>query len=485
MSVTLEKFPNLELGGRRLVWDSRQVPDGRPEKVFVPDDLDAPVRAALLARTSAEFVTGPYARAELGRAAAAAAGHPSRALTVVAVTGTNGKTTCARIAARILAAAGARVAEIGTLGVSLFDAGVLEPTVTLESGFTTPDAPILQGLFRQFVREGFTHVTMEASSHAAALARVEGTEFDGLLFTNLTQDHLDFHGTMAAYEAAKASLFHYYLPASSKRTFAVIHVDDPAGQRIFAQLPASVAGFALEEQKNFRVLRSDLHGQELEWNGRTFRTGLIGGYNAKNLVGAAQLAEEALKNRAPAGYRPEQFMSVLQRALTNFAGTPGRMERVGASAVFVDYAHTPDALEKALQLLADLKPASSQLTVVFGCGGNRDRAKRPLMGAIAARLADRVILTSDNPRAEDPLAILREIRVGVANSGGVAVEEIPDREAAIRAALERMEAGDICLVAGKGHENYQIVGAQKRHFSDVETSAKVLQELAAHSKPRV
>ena len=469
--IEVRKFPDLVCAGRRLIWDSRQMPDGRPERVFIPDYFPAERVQALRARKNAEFIEGVEARRALGEQSAEALGHPSVRLCVLAVTGTNGKTSCAQMMARLCSASGFAVAEIGTLGVSVRRAGELEPSFHLETGFTTPDAPMLQDLFLQFLQAGITHVVMEASSHSMDMGRVAGTDFDGALFTNLTQDHLDYHGTLANYEAAKTRLFTEYLPRanSSKKKIAVINAGDSAGKRILSSLPLRVQASAFIAGQTFRLAENTFARQRIEFldSGEILESHLIGMYNAENLVGSYFLVGEVLA--ATSGFFGGDV--VWNAALADYRGPVGRMERVPNAKderhVFVDYAHTPDALEKALKVLAHMKDEKSRLWVVFGCGGDRDRTKRPLMGLTAAKIADEVVLTSDNPRTEGPDAILDEIASGIPEALKSKVFREPNRRLALEFALRKMKVGDVCLVAGKGHEEYQIIGTQKSTFSDM------------------
>lgn len=458
--LVARKFPELEWQGRRLVWDSRQAASGRAERVYVPEDAAADVAAALRARAKShpqsELVEGREARKRLGEDASAALGRPSHSLKIVAITGTNGKTTTARLVREWFSIAGCRAAEMGTLGVTVWsEAGAL--TEHLETGFTTPDAPVLHDLLAQLKTLGVTHVVMEASSHAMALGRIAGVEIDVAAFTNLTQDHLDFHGTMAAYEAAKARLFSDYLPASGKPKFAVALAANAVGQRMLGAAPNDVQKIAVD-----LVVESDgINGLEFRFGGGPrLESALVGRFNAENLAIAYAAGAALVPGKA------DQLASWLKRARP----PAGRLQRVddplNLRHAFVDYAHTPDALEKALDTLRRAKAPKTRLVVVFGCGGDRDRGKRPLMGEIAARLADDVIITSDNPRTEDPAAIVAEVAKGVPSDKQV--RTIVDRANAIREGVRTLGTGDVLVVAGKGHETYQIVGTEKRHFSDSE-----------------
>lgn len=457
-----------------MVWDSRQRHGLVPEVVVLRPEMSDETRVALMTRPQAIFVgelgsgldrevADP--RQFLADTCAKFYGNPSSHLKVYGVTGTNGKTTCASILRSIFCRAGKRCAEIGTLGLSIFAAGESVPELHLETGFTTPEAPTLQKLLADLVQDGVTHVVMELSSHASALGRIHGLDLDGVLFTNLTQDHLDFHGSMESYEEAKKKIFTELLASpveSVKQKWAVLNGNDPAGRRIFAAIPNNVQKDFYGDRLNFEIQQHSVEGMQIAVNAGEYllSTQLIGAFNAENLVGSAQLARHS----------NDVSLADLQAAVAAFSGAKGRLERVspeGASkSVFVDYAHTPDALTKTLETLRAVKAENARLWVVFGCGGDRDRGKRPLMGRVAESLADRVVLTSDNPRSEDPLVILADIQAGLAAGKSDQVHVEPDRKRAIQYALAHMTGGDICVVAGKGHEEYQIVGQTRLAFSD-------------------
>lgn len=386
-------------------------------------------------------------------------GRPSEALAMIGVTGTNGKTSCSHWLADCLGRLGRPTAVIGTLGNGF-------PGALAGASHTTPDAVTLQGLLANYRAAGANGVAMEVSSHALDQGRVEGVEFDVAVLTNLSRDHLDYHGDMAAYARAKSRLFDW--PGLG---WAVLNQDDELGRQLYGQLAGRSVerlgyGFAAGE-----IRGSDLHmsaeGLRFQvatpWGGGELATGLMGRFNADNLLAclAALLASGVALDDALA------VLATVQPA-------PGRMQRVigpaGTPTVVVDYAHTPDALEKAL---ASLRPlAAGRLVCVFGCGGGRDKGKRPLMGGIAARLADQVVVTSDNPRNEVPAEIISQILAGM--PAGVRVEE--DRARAIAWAIAEARGGDVVLVAGKGHEEYQEIHGVRRPFSDVAEAAQALKE---------
>lgn len=395
-------------------------------------------------------VVVPDVRAAMGPLAAAFWGHPSDALTVVGVTGTAGKTTVTHLVHAVLEAAGRSSGLIGTLS----------------GAHTTPDATELQAMLARERDTGREAVVMEVSSHGIELHRVDGTRFAVAVFTNLSRDHLDFHTTMDDYFAAKARLFR-----RDFTTRAVVCVDDPWGRRLVDDLARRNAGepagdrvevstYSLETDVTDLQVRAD--GCTFTWLGTPIAVGLPGRFNAANALGAATAAHVLGIDTA-----------TIATGLRSAAPPAGRFEPVVAGqpfAVLVDYAHKPDALEQALVTSRELV-GEGRVTVVFGCGGDRDATKRPIMGAVAARLADRVVVTSDNPRSEDPLTIIDEILAGIpdgpgAGAGRGAVAVVPDRRAAIADAVRGAAPGDLVLVAGKGHETTQTTGDVVVPFDD-------------------
>ena len=380
-------------------------------------------------------------RGVLGAVAAWVYGDPSADLLVLGVTGTNGKTTTAFLLEAGLRAAGQATGLLGTVVTRIGDQAV--PSLR-----TTPEAPDLQALFATMRERGVTAVAMEVSSHALALGRVDGVRFDTSVFTNLSQDHLDFHPSMAAYEAAKASLF---TPARSRR--GVVDIDDPAGQRLFAS--ASIPITTYGERGQWRAAEVELRA-----DGSSFRlvgpgvdvpasVRLPGAFNVSNAVAALACLVVAGIPLADA-----------VRGIASLTGVPGRMERIDAGQPFtaiVDYAHTPEAVTTLLAAVRAL--TAGRVVVVLGCGGDRDRGKRPLMGRAAVAGADLAVLTSDNPRGENPLAILAEMA-----APGAVVE--PDRRRAIELAVRGARPGDVVVVAGKGHERGQEIAGTVTPFDD-------------------
>lgn len=396
-------------------------------------------------------------------------GHPSRDLFIVGVTGTNGKTSCSQFLAQALERSGQRCGVIGTLGYGLYGA-------LAGSSHTTPDAVTLHALLADLRDRGARSVAMEVSSHGLAQGRVNGVAFDVGIWTNLTRDHLDYHGDMEAYFAAKRCLFE--MPGLR---YAVVNADDEYGRRLCEGLPAGVEPirYGLDDQ----VMRPDgryvrgvdlrLHGAGFDlridssWGEGVLRSGLLGHYNASNLL--AVLATLLLMD-----IPLPQATTVLERTAT----VPGRLERFGGGAdrplLVVDYAHTPDALEQVLRALRT--HCAGRLWCVFGCGGERDRGKRPLMAAVAERHADRVMVTDDNPRREDADRIVADILAGFRDPDRACVQR--DRAAAIRYAFEHARPGDVVLIAGKGHEEYQLIGDEVRPFSDRALAAQLAGEVA-------
>jgi len=387
-------------------------------------------------------------------------GSPSRQLAVVGVTGTNGKTTCAWLLAQALTAIGRPAAYMGTLGSSFADEQV-------QGELTTPDAVNVQRLLAGFRARGARQVAMEVSSHGLVQGRVRAVRFDAAVFTNLTRDHLDYHGDMASYGAAKASLFE-----RDEVRLRVLNVDDAFGSTLAAR-PEFTGRIACSTRASAAAPCLFARDIEFDSTGTTFTlessygtarlsSRLLGDFNVDNVLAVLAVLLGSGVELQQAG-----------AALASLSAPAGRLEtivREGGPTAVVDYAHTPDALDKVLRVLR--RHCTGQLTVVFGCGGDRDRGKRPLMGAIAAQQADRIVLTDDNPRSEDGDRIIADIRSGL---GSTAAATVRDRRAAIAQALAGAGVGDVVLVAGKGHEQYQIVGNEKRFFSDQQVLRELLE----------
>jgi UDP-N-acetylmuramoyl-L-alanyl-D-glutamate--2,6-diaminopimelate ligase len=389
-------------------------------------------------------VVVPDTRRALSRISAAYFGYPATSLSVIGITGTNGKTTTAHLIERIANGCGIPTGRIGTLGAAF--AGATWP---LDN--TTPLALELQELLAAMRERGARAVAMEVSSHALALDRVADVPFAVGVLTNISRDHLDFHASFEAYAAAKRTLF-------DAARLAVLGIDDAYGRRFARELVAAggepvTYGFADDARVRATSLDARPGGSEFRVDGRRFRLPLPGRFNVSNALAAIAVARVlGVDDAATAS------------ALESFEGVPGRMERHSGDGVdvLVDYAHTPDALEAVLR--AARETSSGELSVVFGCGGDRDRGKRPQMGRIASELADRVFVTSDNPRGEDPGAIAGEILSGITDGRTVDVEL--DRRIAIRRAVARARPGDIVVIAGKGHETYQIALGATSYFDD-------------------
>jgi len=419
----------------------------------------------------AVYYVVPDTRDALWRIAQRFYGDPCRHLIVAGVTGTNGKTTTTHMVQKILAATGKPTLIVGTLGAWIeYPNGTRHP-IAEEGEFTTPEVYQLQAMLRCALDIGAQAAVMEVSSHALDQKRADGVRFDVGVFTNLTQDHLDYHGTMEAYAQAKLRLFTELAEQGGKPFKAVINVDDAWGRRFAAKARGAVYTYGQSESAWVRATEVEFRTDGLRFTVRTpgyedttFELRLIAPYNLYNALAAIAT-----------GLALELPMEAIQRGLAQLTQVAGRFQRVPIDAdyqVVVDFAHTPDALQRVLEAGRMLNP--TRLTVLFGCGGDRDATKRPLMGKIAAELADRVILTSDNPRTEDPTRILEQILAGVPESlrYKVALVEV-DRRRAIEYALHTAQSGELVLLAGKGHEPYQIIGTEKLPFSDVEVAQEV------------
>jgi len=382
-------------------------------------------------------VVVPDSRAAMGLLAAAFHGDPSRRIAVVGVTGTNGKTTVTHLLAAVLEHAGRPTTIVGTLS----------------GARTTPEAPDLQATFADAAEDPDAVVAMEVSSHAIELRRIAGTWFTVAVFTNLSQDHLDFHGTMDRYFAAKARLFE-----PERAAVGLVNRDDPWGRKLLDRMAIPAVAWSVEDATDV-VLRPD--GTSFTWQGQRIELSLAGRFNLANAVAAAEAARAL-------GLTPEEIAA----GLADARPVDGRFEPVGDGpvAVLVDYAHTPDALDQALHSAREL--TDGRLIVVFGCGGERDPAKRPLMGGAADRAADVVVVTSDNPRSEDARTIIEEVLAGVERADDLVVE--PDRRRAVDTAVALARPGDLVLVAGKGHETTQDLGAEVVPFDDREVAADAL-----------
>lgn len=407
-----------------------------------PDDVDAYGDVCVVKVGDTRALLGPLAQAM--------AGNPAAKLKLIGVTGTNGKTTVATLIHQVLGSLNNKAALLGTVAKKIGDQ-------TLSSRLTTADPVELAGDMKRAVEAGCTHLVMEVSSHALDQKRTKGLDFEVAVFTNLSHDHLDYHGTIENYAAAKRILFESLDTAAT----AVINMDDAYGSFMAEGCEATLQAFGFEGDPAIKckLISKSAEGLLISVDGRQVQSPLIGRFNAYNLA-EAFLAVSAL------GFDPTDTARALQQA----EGAEGRMERVEIESgkaqptVLVDYAHTPDALENVLQTLADTKNDEQLVHVVFGCGGDRDTTKRPEMAAIAERLADRVTITSDNPRTEDPETILDDIVAGFTQPK--AVQRISDRRKAIERVVQAATPRTIILIAGKGHETYQEINGVRHDFDD-------------------
>lgn len=396
--------------------------------------------------------------------------YPANRMRMVGVTGTNGKTTTTHMIRHILKAQGFKVGVIGTVHIMIGD-------TSYPIHNTTPDVVDLQHILHQMVQENVEYCVMEVSSHALALGRVSGVEFDTAVFTNLTQDHLDFHKTFENYLAAKCKLFEQVSAPNQVKDNkgAVINIDDSYGYRVMEKTTAPTITYSTLGKGTLNA--SDVHMSTknsqytVNYNGESYpvsmnTTGLFNVYNTLAAIGAC--LQEGIS------------MEAIDTALKTFSSVPGRFELIEEGqdfAVVVDYAHTPDGLQNILETAKAIK--ENRIIIVFGCGGDRDATKRPIMGRIAAEYGDKIYVTSDNPRTEDPVQIVKDVEVGVKEAlrEGTSYEVIVDRREAINHAIHDAKAGDIVIIAGKGHENYQILKNETIHFDDREEARKALKEI--------
>lgn len=392
----------------------------------------------------------------LGEMAANFYGHPSRDLKLIGITGTNGKTTTVTLLHRMFRQLGHHVGLVSTI-VNKID------EEELPTGHTTPDALELNQLLRRMVDAGCEYCFMEVSSHAVVQHRIAGVEFAGGIFSNITHDHLDFHKTMANYIAAKKGFFDG-LPANA---WALVNIDDKNGRVMVQNTRAKVSTYALNQMADYhcKILEEGFEGMHLQIGGREIWCRLVGRFNAYNLT--AIYAAAVL-----CGVKEEE----VARQLSTLEPAPGRFQYVSGRGItaIVDYAHTPDALQNVISTIDAIRRPSQQLITVVGCGGDRDRTKRPEMAQIASRGSDKLVLTSDNPRTEKPESILDDMEAGLTPQELSCTVRITDRRQAIRTACMMAREGDIILIAGKGHEKYQEVNGVRSHFDDVEEVEKEL-----------
>jgi UDP-N-acetylmuramoyl-L-alanyl-D-glutamate--2,6-diaminopimelate ligase len=488
LEQVLEGVPCVELLGdadceiRDLAYISRDVKQGGMFAAlkglkadgfdFIPDALGGGAVAVLCERNKpagldVNWVRAADAREALAHCAANFHRHPSQELTVVGVTGTKGKTTVTYLLESILAAAGFRSGLLGTIEYR-------GPGLSATASRTTPEAPDLQRMMRTLRDNGAGHCVMEVSSHALSLKRAVGIDFDVAVFTNLSGDHLDYHRTMEEYFTAKSSLF-----SLGRRTMAVVNVDDPWGKKLIAHLAMGGVTFGFAPRAMVRV-----EHHNFSWDGihMTLRfpagrlkleSPLLGRPNLYNIL-AAVSAALTLNIPVPA----------VKAGIAAVSGVKGRFQKIENMRglhIFVDYAHTDDALRNLLETAREL--SDGRVLLVFGAGGDRDRSKRPRMGEAAGSLADWSILTSDNPRTEEPAAILAEVEAGILRGGPDRYEIESDRRTAIKKILLAAREGDTVLIAGKGHEDYQILGSDVIHFDDAEVIQELLQEIHEEENP--
>jgi UDP-N-acetylmuramoyl-L-alanyl-D-glutamate--2,6-diaminopimelate ligase len=490
MNFPVEQLAGLNVKVTRLVTDSREVQQGdtfvaypgenTDGRRYIPQAISRGANAVVWEKENFSWIEEwrlPNVgildlRNKAGWLADEAYASPSRNLWVVGVTGTNGKTSTSHWIAHAMNNAGRKCALIGTLGNGFL--GALQPSAN-----TTPDAVRVHSLLADYLGTGAKAVSMEVSSHALSQGRVNGVHFDVAILTNLSRDHLDYHGDMESYAAAKRSLFNW-----PQLKYAVLNLDDAYGAELAQTLEGAdleVIGYGindaaleLAEKLGIRMVYGSLlemtaYGLRIEvhssWGAKqVINSGLVGRFNAENLLGTLAVL-------LVSGIDLEHAVLSLREVQS----VPGRMQRLGGKSqptVIVDYAHTPDALEKVLHALREVnRPAGGKLVCVFGCGGDRDRGKRPMMGAVAEKLSDFCIVTSDNPRSEDPREIIDEIVRGMASPNHQIVTE---RSAAISEAIRHAQKGDTVLIAGKGHENYQEIMGTKYPFSDVQVAQQAL-----------
>jgi len=455
---------------------------------FIDDALDRGAAAVLVqkpVKKAAVVIEVDNTRKVLGIISARFYGYPSEDIVLIGITGTNGKTTTSFLIEQILVSAGFNTGVIGTIDFHYMGK-------SFKNSVTTPESLDLQKILSKMKKNGVTHVVMEASSHAIDLHRLEGCHFDIGVFTNLTQDHLDYHKDMKSYWSSKQRLFTEYihLKSQKKRKAAVLNCNNPKGQELLKNLgiPCISTGYSSENMiysKNFQFGPEGIVANiSMPAGNFNFKSFLTGEYNLENILCAAGTG-------AALGLGPD----VIKAGIKSLRSVPGRIESVPNTKgrfVYVDYAHTPDALKNVLSALKALASDSKcKLICVFGCGGDRDRNKRPQMGKIAASISDFAIITSDNPRSEDPLAIINEILPGVnevcsreyfgseilSGLNGKEYLTEPDRRKAIQLAIKISHPGDIVLIAGKGHETYQIIGKETLAFDDKKEAERALESI--------
>ena len=492
-----------EVEVRGITCDSRKVEEGFlfvcipgfnfDGYTFIPEAIKNGACALMVEkdvpqRETMTVIKVPDARYALGILADRFYDCPSNKLRVVGIAGTNGKTTTTYLAGQILREAGKKTALLGTISYQLGDK-------VLPAPWTTPPSLELQSMFKELVEDDFDSVVMEVTSHALTLDRVAGCEFDVGVFNNLSRDHLDFHKTMEDYLEAEAKLFRLLNRSSKTRKKAIINIDDPYAEHIIQNTTVKILTFGINQETCLRAdthRRADVRAYDISSSAEGLR------FNVATPVGKTTICLQLpgrhnVYNALAAigvGISEGINLNEIKGAMAKVKNVPGRFEFIDCGQPFnivVDYAHTPDALQKVLETARELTKA--KVIVVFGCGGERDRTKRPLMGEVAARMSDITILTSDNPRGEDPLEIIKEIEAGInlalsycevslrsKKGRGCDCLIIEDRFEAIKKALSLARDGDLVLIAGKGHENYQIVKDKKMPFNDKDVVKRLLEE---------
>ena len=386
--------------------------------------------------------------------------NPSEKLKLVGITGTNGKTTCATLLYDLYRLMGYKTGLISTVNIKILHK-------TIPSTHTTPNAIRINELLSQMVKDGCSHVFMEVSSHALDQNRVSGLSFDIGVYTNISRDHMDYHPTLNDYIGAKKKLFN----SLKNDALAIVNFDDPYGEEMVRDINAKPFSYGLKGDFDFKgkIVENNITGLSVEIDGFQMTSRLIGEFNAYNLLVVFAVAKSL----------GEEALTVLT-IISNLKAPDGRFEYIvsprNVTAV-IDYAHTPDALENVLKTLVSLKSDKEKIFTVFGCGGDRDKGKRPLMGEISSVYSDRVIVTSDNPRSEKPNEIIKEIISGIPKSKSSKVLTVQERKEAIKVACELAQSGDVILIAGKGHEKYQIIGDKKLHFDDLETTIEIFKQI--------
>ncbi len=475
-------YGNLNIEIKGISYDSRQVKQdcifvciqGYNENAvkYVPDAIARGASAIV----SKEKVNGvnitqiivPDARRALALLSASFYGHPSRHLNLIGITGTNGKTTITYLLEAILSESGCKVGVISTVDYRIGEKSI-------PSSITTPQSSDLQFMFSEMVQSGCKYAVMEVSSHALELERVTGCEFDVAVFTNLTQDHLDFHETLEKYLNAKLKLFSSLNVKGDKNNprYAVVNIDDEAGRQVIQHTRVDIITYGIDNDADVKAKNIQLCSEYTCFDVVTgkgcinIKLKLLGLHNVYNALASIAV-----------GLGQNISLEVMKEGLKKMKNIPGRFELIECEqdfSVVVDYAHTPDALQRTLLTAKELHP--KRIITVFGCGGDRDRKKRPLMGQIAAELSDYCIITTDNPRSEDPVTIALDIEVGIRKVIKDDYKIILDRYEALSEALQYAKSGDIVIIAGKGHESYQIVKDEKIHFNDTEAAKEILEKM--------